>query len=95
MRKFQARYLREGETPFKRTGRGGRRHENLTLEEERQLLQEFLAQWEKRGILEVSRVKTVYEQALGRQVPKSTNYRMLTRYGWHKVVPRRATPSLK
>ena len=41
------------------------------------MLQEFLAQSEKGGILEVSRVKAAYEQVLGRRVPKSTIYRML------------------
>ena len=64
----------------------------LTLEEERQLLQEFLPQAEKGGILEVSRVKAAYEKVLGRQVPKSTIYRMLARHGWRKVVPRPRHP---
>jgi transposase len=92
VRKLQARYLREGEAVLKGTGRGGRYYQNLTLEDERQLLQEFLAQSEKGGILEVSRVKAAYEQVLGRRVPKSTIYRMLARHGWRKVVPRPRHP---
>jgi transposase len=92
VRKFQARYLREGEAVLKGAKRGGRYYQNLTLEEERQLLQEFLAQSEKGGILEVSRVKAAYEQVLGRKVPKSTIYRMLARHGWRKVVPRPRHP---
>jgi transposase len=92
VRKLQARYLREGEAVLKGTGRGGRYYQNLTLEEERHLLQEFLAQSEKGGILEVSRVKAAYEQVLGRKVPKSTIYRMLARHGWRKVVPRPRHP---
>jgi len=92
VRKLQARYLREGEAVLKGTGRGGRYYQNLTLEEERQLLQEFLAQSEKGGILEVSRVKAAYEKVLGRKVPKSTIYRMLARHGWRKVVPRPRHP---
>ena len=93
VRKLQARYFKEGEAALKRGGRGGRYYQNLTLEEERQLLQEFLAQSERGGILEVSRVKAAYEQALGRQVPKSTVYRMLARHGWRKVLPGLATLS--
>jgi hypothetical protein len=58
------------------------------LEEERQLLKDFLAQAERGGILEVSRVKAAYEQFLGRKVPKSTVYRMLAPHGWCKVMPR-------
>ncbi|MDD3581983.1 MAG: hypothetical protein PHW74_13300 [Desulfobacca sp.] len=77
VRKLQARYLREGEGVLKGTGRGGRYNQNLTVEEKRQLLQKLLAQSEKGSILEVSRVKTAYEQVLGRKVPKSTIYRML------------------
>jgi transposase len=92
VRKLQAGYLREGEAVLKGTGRGGRYYQNLTLEEERQLLQEFLPQAEKGGILEVSRVKAAYEKVLGRQVPKSTIYRMLARHGWRKVVPRPRHP---
>jgi transposase len=92
VRKLQARYLREGEAVLKGTGRGGRYYQNLTLEEERQLLQEFLPQTEKGGILEVSQVKSAYEKVLGRQVPKSTIYRMLARHGWRKVFPRPRHP---
>ena len=92
VRKLQARYFKEGEVALRRGGRGGRYFQNLTLEEERQLLQEFLAQSERGGILEVSRIKAAYEQILGRKVPKSTVYRMLARHGWRKVVPRPRHP---
>jgi transposase len=92
VRKLQARYFKEGEAALKSGGRGGRYNQNLTLEEERQLLQEFLAQSESGGMLEVSRLKAAYEQLLGRQVPKSTVYRMLARHGWRKVVPRPRHP---
>ena len=84
--------MREGEAVLKGTGRGGRYYQNLSLEEERQLLQEVLAQSEKGGILEASRVKAAYEQVLSRKVPKSTIYRMLARHGWRKVVPRPRHP---
>ena len=92
VRKLQARYFKEGDAALKRGGKGGRYYQNLTLEEERQLLQEFLAQSERGGILAVSRVQAAYEQALGRKVPKSTVYRMLARHGWRKVVPRPRHP---
>jgi transposase len=92
VRKQQSRYLREGVTALQRTGRGGRRRQNLTLEEEQNLLQEFLYQGESGGILEVSRVKAAYEQVVGRKVPKSTVYRMLARHGWRKIAPRPRHP---
>ena len=43
VRKLQSLYLREGCTALKRTGRGGRRRQNLTLEEEQNLLHGFLS----------------------------------------------------
>lgn len=92
VRKLQARYFKEGEAALRRGGRGGRYYQNLTLQDERQLLQEFLVKSERGGILEVSRVKAAYEKALGRKVPKSTVYRMLARHGWRKVVPRPRHP---
>jgi transposase len=92
VRKLQSLYLREGSNALKRTGRGGRRRQNLTLEEEQNLLQKFLYQSELGGILEVSQVKAAYEQAAGHRVPKSTVYRMLARHGWRKIAPRPRHP---
>jgi hypothetical protein len=51
VRKLQARDLKEGEAALRRGGRGGRYYQNLTLEEDRQLLQEFLAQSERDGVM--------------------------------------------
>jgi len=88
VRRLQAQYLREGEAALGTAGRGGRRHQNLTLEEEQQLLQRFRSQAERGGVLEVSRVRQAYEEATGHRVPKSTVYRMLARHGWRKLAPR-------
>ena len=82
VRELQARYFKEGEVALRGGGRGGRYFQNLTVEEERQLLQEFLAQSERGGILEVSGIEAAYEQIVGREVPKSTVYRMLACHGW-------------
>lgn len=92
VRRLQAQYLREGEAVLRTLGRGGRRHENLTLEEEQQLLQQFSASAERGGMLEVSRVKQAYEEAISHRVPKSTVYRMLGRHGWRKIAPRPRHP---
>jgi transposase len=88
----QAQFLRQGEGFWDRPERGGRRHQNLGREEEAQLLQSFLPSAERGGLLEVSRVKQAYEQAVGHLVPKSTVYRMLARHGWRKLAPRPRHP---
>jgi transposase len=92
VRRLQAQYGRLGEALWQRPGRGGRRHQNLTPEEEGRLLQGFLQRAEQGRLLEVSRVKQAYEQAVGHVVPKSTVYRMLARHGWRKLAPRPRHP---
>ncbi|HQH51961.1 MAG TPA: winged helix-turn-helix domain-containing protein [Candidatus Hydrogenedentes bacterium] len=92
VRRVQAAYLREGIRALSTQGRGGRRHENLSLEEENALLDAFTPLAEQGGILEVSAVKAAYEVRLGHRVPKSTVYRMLKRHGWRKIAPRPKHP---
>lgn len=92
VRRVQSHYLKEGEASLKGVGRGGRRRQNLTFQQEEELLQEFLASSGKGGILEVSRIKVAYENLLGRKVPHSTVYRMLARHGWRKIAPRPRHP---
>ncbi len=81
-------YLREGEAALVcAEGRGGRRNQNMSKEEEEMFLQQFFQEAEKGDILEVSRVKAAYEKHVSHQVPKSTIYRMLDRHGWRKIAP--------
>ena len=82
VRGLHSRFLRHGEVAFASVGRGGRRHQNATVEEERELLRGFFAQAEIGGVLEVSAIKAAYEERIDRPAPKSTIYQMLTRHGW-------------
>ena len=67
--------------------RGGRRHELMTREEER----EFLAPWadlaRTGNLLVVSPLRAALSQKLGRTVRASVVYRLLERHGWRKVAP--------
>jgi transposase len=92
VRRLQAQYLKEGEQVLKAVGRGGRRNQNLTVEQEHQLLAEFRSRARRAGMLEVSQIKRAYEDLIGHAVPKSTIYRMLARHGWRKIAPRRRHP---
>lgn len=56
VRRLQAQYLREGDAVLEAVGRGGRRHQNLTGEQEQQLLTEFRDPAGQGGMLEVSRI---------------------------------------
>ena len=92
VRRLQARYLREGGAALIGLKRGGRLHQNLSEADERRVLRGFLDQAAQGGMLEVSRIKTAYEAAVGHRVPKSTVYRLLARHGWRKIAPRRQHP---
>ncbi|GAB4240468.1 MAG: hypothetical protein Kow00109_15570 [Acidobacteriota bacterium] len=71
---------------------GGRRHQNLTVEEEKELLEPFFAAAEQGGVLAVAPIKQAYEERIGREVPDSTIYRLLARHGWRKIAPNRRHP---
>ncbi len=89
---IQSRYFNEGCIIFDGSGRGGRRNENLSFKQESKLLSPFLKTAEKGGILIVSEIRKAYEQKVGKRVPPSTVYRILTRHGWRKIVPRPSHP---
>jgi transposase len=95
VRCLQSRFRRRGEAALIGVGRGGRRHQNLTVAQEDELLRPFLDQAASGGILEVGRIKAAYESAVGRAVPKSTIYRLLARHGWRKLAPRPRHPKAK
>jgi transposase len=88
VRRVQAQYLRAGEAALAGARRGGRRHQNLSLAEEQELLRPFLQEAERGGILVVGPIQAAYEEKVGRRVPKSTVYRLLERHGWRKIAPR-------
>ena len=71
---------------------GGRRRQNMSVEEEAALPAPFVSEAERGGVLVVAPIKAAYEQALGRRVPASTVYRLLARHGWRKLAPRPRHP---
>ena len=92
VRHVQAAYLRQGAVALRDKPQGGRRHENLTREQEQQLFAPLLAQAQAGGLLIVAPVQAAYEQTVGRPVHPSVVYRALHRQGWRKVAPRPQHP---
>jgi len=88
----QMKYFKEKERALIGVGRGGRKRENLTFDEEKKLLERFSGVAEKGGVLVVSDIKAAYEREVGRPVAKSTVYRVLARHGWRKIAPRPRHP---
>ena len=62
-----------------RQSRGGRRRQNMTAEQERELLAPFLERASTGGILVAGQVKAAIEARLGRSVALSTVYNLLHR----------------
>lgn len=92
VKRMWSHYFSEGEKALIGKGRGGRRHENLSVEEEKEVLADFFEKSKAGGVLVVNEVKTAYEKAVGHTVPKSTVYRMLSRHGWRRISPRLRHP---
>jgi transposase len=79
-----ARYKHEGVAAIETPGKGGRRRENLTLEQERTFLQPLqvrASQGERVGIAEIQQA---YEEQVGHAVAQSTITRLLQRHGWRR-----------
>lgn len=92
VRQLHSEYLRHGEAVLQDQPKGGRHHENLTRQQEQELLTPFLAQAQEGGVLVVAPVQAAYEQAVGRPVHSSVVYRALHRQGWRKITPRPKHP---
>jgi transposase len=73
-------------------GRGGRRRENLSPEEEAAFLAPFLERAKAGGILVVSEIKQALDERLGRTTALASTYNLLHRHGWRKLVPDKRHP---
>jgi len=89
---IHSRWAKEGDAIFDLRARGGRRHQNLSAEQEAEMLAPFIAQAEAGGMLKVVDIQQAYEERVGKTVAPSTIYRLLERHGWRKVVPRPRHP---
>jgi transposase len=70
---------------------GNRR--NMSLEEEKALLDGFRDLAEQGQVIEVSDIKKAYEEKVGHTIGGSQIYYVLRRHGWRKVMPRSKHPN--
>jgi transposase len=87
-----SRYNRFGVAAVETAGKGGRRHEYVTLEQEGQMLAPFFARAERGEIATAGEIKRAFEAEVGHEVDESTIYRLLKRHEWRKLVPRPVHP---
>lgn len=84
----RSEYLQAGRpTVTDRPGKGGRRRQNLSPEEEAEFLEPFFQGAKRGGILVVGEIHRSLESRLGRKVALSSVYNLLHRNGWRKLVP--------
>ena len=92
--KVVSTYNKFGVKAVETPGKGGRRHEYLTITEERELLRPLFERAEKGEIATTAQIKQIFEERVGRKVDESTIYRLLERHEWRKVVPRPFHPKV-
>ncbi len=80
-----ATYNHEGVAAIETPGKGGRRHQCLTLEQERAFLQPFMARSSRGEIATAAEIKLAYEEETKQPVAPSTIYRLLERHGWRQL----------
>ncbi len=86
--KLISSYNRLGVAAVETPGKGGRRNQYLTVEEERELLTPFFERAQKGELTTAAHIKLAFEKRVGHEVDETTIYRLLERHQWRKVVPR-------
>jgi transposase len=89
---LRTEFIRANGTIERKTSRGGRRRENLSLAQEADLLAPFIEKAKIGGILVVSEIKNALQTALGRPVALASAYNLLHRHDWRKLVPDKRHP---
>ena len=88
-------YNRLGVAAVETPGKGGRRHQYLSLQAEQQFLAPFFTRAEQGKIATAEEIRREFEAQIGHEVDESTIYRLLNRHHWRKLVPRPRHPQAK
>lgn len=93
--KIHSQCIKEGISCLNSSNKGGRYRSYLSLDEETAMLCEIENKAANGGIVEISKVRKLFEEKAGRQVALYTAYRLLHRHGWRKIAPRPYHPKQK
>lgn len=92
VRRVISPYTRLGSAALETPGTGGRRHEYLTLAQERAFLPPFVARAPKGEIATAEQIQPACEAHVNHAVHISSLYRLWDRQGWRKLVARPRQP---
>ena|SRR5689334_6234625 len=88
VRNVQANFRKHGVQVFQSRSRGGRKRENMSFDREAQILNKFVRRVRRGFALDLKGIRKAYELSLGRQVPRSTIYRLISRHGLRHYLSR-------
>jgi transposase len=89
---LRTEFIRANGDIERKTSRGGRHRENLSLAQESDFLAPFIEKAKAGGILVVSEIKDALQVRLGRSVALASAYNLLHRHDWRKLVPDKRHP---
>ncbi len=92
VRRVISTYNRLGPAALETPGKGGRRHEYMSVEQERRFLQPFFARAAQGEIATAEDIQRAFEAEVKHAVHITSIYRLLDRHGWRKLVPRPRHP---
>lgn len=90
--KIIQQYNKEGASFFDRQGQGGRKYGLMTLDQEKDFLKECEQKGKEGDFTTTAGIQKLYEEKVGKQVAKSTLYRLLKRHNWRKLTARPSHP---
>lgn len=86
-----AKYFKGGIEAISGNHYGGN-HRNMSYEEEEAILEPFYEKAEKGEMVEISEIKTAYQEKVDHKISEVQIYRVLHRHGWRKIMPRSRHP---
>lgn len=90
--KVVRKYFDEGLEAVMKDHRRSNRY-NMTFQEEEEFLKPFVKRAEAGQIVEVSEIKSAYEEKVGHRIGGGQIYYVLRRHNWRKVMPRSKHPN--
>ncbi len=85
-------YNRLGAAAIETPGKGGRNNSYLSLEAEKELLSSFTELAAAGASTTATKIKQAFEELVGKEVDKTTIYRLVKRQEWGKRMPRPSHP---
>ena len=84
-------YFKNGLEEYTRKKYGGN-HRNMSVEEEKEILQQFRERAETGQVIAAKEIKQAFDEKLGRDTGRGYIYMLLDRHKWRKVMPRSRHP---